>query len=92
VIAPDETMHAALTFLPRPVLEGELRFERAVENAQGMTWTPVGAPMRVSYRGLTHEKLGVLFPSPSLRGAYRASFFIDGNPKAAGFDEFFVQS
>ena len=92
VIEPDETMHAALSFLPRPILDGELRFERAVEHAQGTTWTPVGAPMRVSYRGLAHEKLGVLLKGPSLRGAYRASFFIDGVPKAAGFDEFFVQS
>jgi pimeloyl-ACP methyl ester carboxylesterase len=92
VIEPEKVMHASLAFLPRPALDGELRFARAVEDAQGTTFTPVGAPMRVSYRGLAHEKLGVVFKSPSLRGAYRASFFIDGNANAAGMDEFFVQS
>jgi hypothetical protein len=90
VIEPEKTMHASLTFLPRPALDGELRLERA--DAQGTTFTPAGAPMRVTYRGLTHEKLGVVFKSPALRGAYRASFFIDGNPNVAGMDEFFVQS
>jgi hypothetical protein len=92
VIEPEKTMHASLSFLPRPVLDGELRFERAVEGPQGASFAPAGGPMRVSYHGLAHEKLGVVFKSPALRGAYRASFFIDGSPTAAGLDEFFVQS
>jgi pimeloyl-ACP methyl ester carboxylesterase len=91
VVEPNQMVHAALSFLPRPVLDGELRFERAADDT-GTVFTPVGAPLRVSYKGLTHEKLGVLFPAPNLRGAYRASFFLDGSATPAGTDEFFVQS
>jgi pimeloyl-ACP methyl ester carboxylesterase len=91
VVEPDQVVHAALTFLPRPVLEGELRFQRATDD-QGTTFASFGTPLRVSYKGLTHEKLGVLFPAPTLRGAYRVSFFLDGSATPAGTDEFFVQS
>jgi pimeloyl-ACP methyl ester carboxylesterase len=91
VIEPDQTMHAALTFLPRPALDGELRFERAADET-GATFVASGQPLRVSYKGLAHEKLGVLFPAPGLRGAYRVSFFLDGSATPAGSDEFFVQA
>jgi pimeloyl-ACP methyl ester carboxylesterase len=91
VAEPEQPMHAALTFLPRPALDGELRFERATDET-GATFVTVGTPLRLSYKGITHEKLGVVFPAPSLRGAYRVSFFLDGSPTPAGSDEFFVQA
>jgi pimeloyl-ACP methyl ester carboxylesterase len=91
VAEPGQDIHAALSFLPRPVLDGELRFERATDDT-GAVFAPSGTPLRVSYRGLTHEKLGVIFPAPALRGAYRVSFFLDGSATPAGTDEFFVQS
>jgi phospholipase A1 len=91
VAEPEQDMHAALSFLPREVLSGELRFERSTDDT-GAVWTPFGQPLKVSYRGLTHEKLGVIFPAPQLRGAYRVSFFLDQSATPAGSDEFFVQA
>ena len=94
VVEPGALFPFLITLPPqKSELTGEIRMERIVEQAQGVSFVPVkGTTHPIAYSGVEAESFSLSTNAPDTTGEYRIAFYDQGRGEPLATDEFFVQA